>query len=390
MQPEKPHLLYIASWYPHVSAPTQGIFIQRHAQTAALDYTVTVVFAYPDPHLTGNALITGVEQHGALTEIRVSYSPHTRSVPLLSKLRKSRRYTNAIRAGVAEAIMRNGHPALLHLHVIWRGAVAVLPLLHELRVPLLISEHWSGYLPQDGNYNGILIKSYTERIVSRARHISVVSKPMHKAMQQHGLKGNYSMLHNVTDTDLFKPVPVLLDNEPFKLIHVSSLTEREKNISGMLRVMETLNNEKITLTIIGSGPEKAAHETFAAALGVLGKTVFFEGQKTPEEVAEAMQKSHALLMFSHFEGMPCVISEAQSCGLPVIATSTGGIPQMVNKEQGILAQPGNEDELRRAVLELRDNFTHYNRAAIREHAVNTYSTNAVRAELKTLYATCIQ
>lgn len=386
MSDPRPHLLYIASWYPHVSAPVQGIFIQRHAQTAALDYRVSVVFAYPDPNLTGNNIVTGVEQHGALTEIRVSYSPQTTSLPLLGKYRKSRRYVNAIRAGVAEAIMRNGTPALLHLHVIWRGAVATLPLLRELHVPLLISEHWSGYMPEDGNYSGLLMRTYTERIVKRAKHITVVSEKMRQAMQAHNLGGHYSLLHNVTDTELFKPAPVLVHEEPFELLHVSSLTEREKNISGMLRVMSMLRDENIRLRIIGEGAERAMHETTAAGLGVLGENVFFEGPKTPAEVAEAMQHSHTLLMFSHFEGMPCVIAEAQSCGLPVIATHTGGIPQMVNQTQGILAQPGNEDELRRAVLELKQHYHRYNRAAIREHAVATYSTQAVRRELHERYS----
>ncbi|MCU0435180.1 MAG: glycosyltransferase [Bacteroidia bacterium] len=386
MSDPRPHLLFIASWYPYVSAPVQGIFIQRHAQTAALDYRVSVVFAYPDPNLTGNNILTGTEQHGNLTEIRVSYSPQTTSLPLLGKYRKSRRYINAIRAGVAEAIMRHGTPALLHLHVIWRGAVAALPLLRELRVPLVISEHWSGYMPEDGNYHGLLMRTYTERIVKRAQHITVVSEKMRQAMQSHSLNGNYSLLHNVTDTTLFKPAPVLLHEEPFQLLHVSSLTNREKNISGILRVMKTLRDEKITLRIIGNGPERAQHEHEAATLDVLGKNVFFEGPKTPAEVAEAMQHSHALLMFSHFEGMPCVIAEAQSCGLPVIATRTGGITQMVNEQQGILAQPGNETELRRAVLDMKQHYHRYNRASICEHAVATYSTEAVRRELHELYA----
>ena len=53
---------------------------------------------------------------------------------------------------------------------------------------------------------------------------------------------------------------------------------------------------------------------------------------TPNE----MQQAHSFVLNSNIENAPCVISEALCCGLPVIATRVGGVPEMVDKFNGIL------------------------------------------------------
>jgi glycosyltransferase involved in cell wall biosynthesis len=141
---------------------------------------------------------------------------------------------------------------------------------------------------------------------------------------------------------------------------------------------------------VGHGAERLLHEAHADRLGILNKNVFFSGFKNTEAVAETMRRSDALLMFSHFEGMPVTIIEAQCCGLPVIASAVGAVPEMVSPANGFLVKPGDETALEKAILELKEKKTSFNPAAIREKAVAIYSRASVSRELDRLYQSVLR
>ena len=98
-----------------------------------------------------------------------------------------------------------------------------------------------------------------------------------------------------------------------------------------------------------------------------------------------MRECDALVLFSQVENAPCVISEALCCGLPVIATRTGGIPEMLNGSNGVLVEPGDETAMKTALLDLKKTYNRYNRAVISSHASSIYSYETVGKELAVLY-----
>ena len=98
-----------------------------------------------------------------------------------------------------------------------------------------------------------------------------------------------------------------------------------------------------------------------------------------------MQQSSALLMFSRYENQPCVILEALCCGLPVIATKVGGIPEIINESNGILVEPGNEIQLLNACLMLMKNNDRFNGMAISQQSRELFSYGAVGKQFADLY-----
>ncbi|TND08116.1 MAG: glycosyltransferase [Bacteroidetes bacterium] len=386
MSDQKKHILFIASWYPSLSAPALGNFIQQHARAAALHHNVSVVFAHSDAELEQGNFVFETKKDENLFEVRVHFTKTKSKIPLISSWKKAERYRGAMRLGIDEAIDEHGAPDLVHLHVIWPAALAALPLVDKLRVPLIISEHWSGYLPEDGNYKGRIMQNFTRRAVARASHVTAVSEKMIEAMRGHGLNNTYSLLPNVVDTALFAPAEKTQPGPGLRLLHVSMLVDREKNISGLLRVMQKLKEHTdIVLDIVGEGPERSGFERMAKQAGVFSQTVFFHGYHDAEGVAEFMQKADALVLFSHFEGMPVTIIEAQSCGLPVIATRTGSIPTMVSEEQGILVSCGDEQALAEAIMQMKKRKNDFSREAIRHFAESRYSMDSVGRQLNDLY-----
>ncbi|TAL42608.1 MAG: glycosyltransferase, partial [Chitinophagaceae bacterium] len=79
--------------------------------------------------------------------------------------------------------------------------------------------------------------------------------------------------------------------------------------------------------------------------------------------------------------------EALCCGLPVIATRVGGIPEIINQQNGLLIEPGNETQLIQAIEKMMDHYSNYNRKTISENAVLKFSYASVGQQLYSLYQT---
>lgn len=99
------------------------------------------------------------------------------------------------------------------------------------------------------------------------------------------------------------------------------------------------------LVLIGDGPLAPALRQTAARLGTTDR-VTFAGRRDAPTVARYMQAADVLALPSRNEGVPNVILEAFACGLPVVASRVGGIPEVHNAaELGRLFPEGNLDEL---------------------------------------------
>jgi glycosyltransferase involved in cell wall biosynthesis len=78
--------------------------------------------------------------------------------------------------------------------------------------------------------------------------------------------------------------------------------------------------------------------------------VTLPGRVAPEEVPQYLQAADFLVLPSYSEGMPQAILEAMNCGLAVVATRVGGIPEaVIDGETGLLVETRNVDRLREAM-----------------------------------------
>lgn len=103
------------------------------------------------------------------------------------------------------------------------------------------------------------------------------------------------------------------------------------------------------LVMIGAGPMKNRIEDFCASAGTRD-LVDLVGRKAPADVARHMQAADVLCVPSDNEGVPNVAFEAMACGLPVVATRVGGIPEVLDRpELGDVVERGDEGALAAAL-----------------------------------------
>lgn len=121
----------------------------------------------------------------------------------------------------------------------------------------------------------------------------------------------------------------------------------------------------LVLIFVGAGAARAHVEKRAAAEG-LGERVRFAGRARHDELPSWFAACDLLCLPSHNEGIPNVILEAMSCGVPVVATRVGGIPDVLPDFAGVLVAPQDVDAL---ALALREGLQRtWNRQRIRAHA----------------------
>lgn len=109
----------------------------------------------------------------------------------------------------------------------------------------------------------------------------------------------------------------------------------------------------LKLIIVGAGPERPALATLIQQKS-LNNHVFFAGYQ--EDVTPYYRACDLLIIPSLSEGMPMAALEAMSCGRPVLATTVGGIPEVVTHGvSGLLVEPMQSSQLTVALLELLDN-----------------------------------
>lgn len=140
-------------------------------------------------------------------------------------------------------------------------------------------------------------------------------------------------------------------NTPVKLVTACRLVSW-KRVASIIEAIERMDD--VGLLICGDGPERNNLQTLARNLGLTERT-YFAGQRSREDTLALMAGCDIFVLSSTYEGLPHVILEAMSLGLPVIATSVGGTPEVVkNGETGILIDDGDTETLRSAILRLID------------------------------------
>jgi len=113
-----------------------------------------------------------------------------------------------------------------------------------------------------------------------------------------------------------------------------------KGIGELLESVSVLSekNPHLRLVYVGDGPELAPMQEKTRAAGLTDR-VFFAGACSSLRVAQWLAASNLLALPSYAEGCPNAVIEALSCGRPVVATSVGSMPELVDSRCGMLAPP---------------------------------------------------
>jgi glycosyltransferase involved in cell wall biosynthesis len=251
---------------------------------------------------------------------------------------------------------------------------ALLPFAGLRGVPVIVSLRGSD-VPGYDCYNRSMQRAHrllaplTRWIWLRADRVVAVCESL-GALTQRTCPGlAYSVVPNGVDLKLFHPRQPARrpDGGPVRCLAVARLVER-KGLGELIRAFALLERGRFELEIVGDGPDERVLRELAQSLGV-AQEVRFTGALDREGVAQRYREADLFTLPSAAEAFGNVFAEALASGLPIVGSTIGGIPELVEPGvNGILVTPGDPLALSKAIQylsedsDLRESMSARNRA----------------------------
>lgn len=281
-------------------------------------------------------------------------------------------YSLDMRRGIADlrttlklaALIRRLKPAIVHSHMVHANILARVTRV-ICRFPILICTAHNVHEVADGKPpKAYHLRDFLYRVTDRWADITTQICQA-GADRYVGVRAvspeKIRVIYNGTDIRHFRPdfAKRLLKREELGLksewvwLAVGRF-HYQKDYPNLLRAFASCRQTQPDdrLIIAGDGPLRFEITEQCRQLG-LASRVHFLGHR--QDVRDLMQAADALVLASRFEGLPLALIEAQACGLPVVATATGGNAEIVDHGQtGMLCAAQNDRRLCEAMLHLRN------------------------------------
>ena len=234
----------------------------------------------------------------------------------------------ALRRRVAR-LVRELAPQLIHLNGVGPSAFFCLSTAQTVATPLLarLNRDLPPAAPRPAA--GTLLEQVLRR-ADWAAAVSAVTLEQSRRLVP-DIRARSSVIYNGIEASAEPPTTP--PHDPPRILCLGRLV-RDKGfdlaIDAFAAIVRRLPRARIT--VAGDGPERAALEEQAAALG-MAATVEFSGWVAPDDVPRLMSSATLVVIPSRSEGLPAVAIQAAALGRPVVATRSGGLPEVVQHEQ---------------------------------------------------------
>ncbi len=180
------------------------------------------------------------------------------------------------------------------------------------------------------------------------------------------------VIHNGVNTDIFSPVT----STKSYIIGVANVWEERKGLTDLIKLRKLLP-ENIVIKLVGLTPRQIA--TLPDGIAGITRT------HSREELAALYAGAIALVNPTYEDNFPTVNIEALACGTPVITYRTGGSPEAIDSQTGIVVERGDIDALAEAIKDIAAKYRREMKQKCRQRAVSLFDKNDRYYEYVQLY-----
>ncbi len=333
--------------------------------------------------------LTHVTEHIYFHEVRVNTYPLFEYPP----------YSLALTSKMID-VVKHEQLDLLHVHyAIPHATSAVLArqilACEGIHIPVVTTLHGTDItlVGQDPSFAPVVTHA-----INASDGVTAVSDYLRRETHGHfEVEREIEVIPNFVDTDRFTRQQkghfkqAIAPNGEKLLIHVSNFRE-VKRAGDVVHVFHRLhegglngNGPGVKLLLVGDGPDRPAAEALARELGVYGDVRFLGKQEPIEEI---LSVADVFLMPSGSETFGLAALEAMSCGVPVVSSDIGGLPELnVHGETGFLCPLADIDCLTDATHRILTDSTLHERMAkaARQRAVEQFDIDRIVPQYEGFY-----
>lgn len=349
-------ILVITNLFPNNINPYLGIFVKERVKYLAKYFNIQVVAPVPwFPKVNGFEQwsdFSRIYNYEKIDNINV-FHPRYPLIPKVGRIFYGLLYYFAL----LKYLIKNPFKFdILESHWVYPDGFASVLLARKFQVPVIVTARGS-----DINHfaNKPFLKPLIRYTLRNATTVAAVSQDLKKKMVQLGCsEQNINVIPNGVDTSVFYPIPKSIARTTLKLkpdqkilLAVGNLIPLKRFhllIDCMYHIVKKKENKDIKLIIIGEGNQRKNLKEQVMKLS-LQPHIKFVGRVHHHEMYLWYNAADLLTVVSESEGCPNIVLEAMACGTPVLAYSTGGIPEIINNKVGLLVNNVTPNYLARMV-----------------------------------------
>ncbi len=245
---------------------------------------------------------------------------------------------------------------LIHAHITYPSGIIAMLIKFLTKKPYIITSQGDELMNYPEKRLLKLLRFPIKKALEKADHIHCISKALFNSIRDyfHINPKRITIIPNGVNLNLFKKAKKTdlkkeLECEKI-LINVSRLTKKN-NVESTIKAMARIDKD-VRLVIVGGGPER---KNLGLLAKKIGRQIIFYGKVDNNEIPCLIKGADMFIRTPKTEGLGNVFLEAMACGVPVIASPVGGIPEIVRDNwNGMLVN--NIDEAALAVKKLfKDN-----------------------------------
>jgi teichuronic acid biosynthesis glycosyltransferase TuaC len=232
-------------------------------------------------------------------------------------------------------------PHIIHAQAASASCYAGMMIKREYGIPLVCSLRGSDINVYP--YFGKLSMRLAQQMIKESDQLFCVSSALKEATYKiEKPKKEIEVIYNGCEIGMFQfkdgdrssTRKLMHIGESDKILVFVGDVSRAKGLVELLAAFEelALNMSRLHLFIVGDGPDRPILEAFQKN-NPRGNRIHHFGRLQHHEIVKYLNASDAFVFPSHYEGLPNAVLEAMACGLPVVATKVGGIPEAV--EDGV-------------------------------------------------------
>ncbi len=259
------------------------------------------------------------------------------------------------------------------------------PITSDLRIALQSAENWKMRLLIRRWHSFLRMQM---KVVTRLENLVTVSEASRKDIaNDFSLHSNrLDIVHNGIDTAVFRPLPEI-QREHCTVMATASADTPLKGLDYLINAIAQLADELPNLKLIVLGKLKADGDTakLIKRLGVSDRITFYSGLSS-EEVAGLYARATCAVVPSIYEGFGLPAGEAMACGVPVISTDGGALPEVVG-DAGITIPTRDASAIASAIRVMLDDENLRSRLAQRgrQRILEKFSWAVAAEQMEKLY-----